>query len=426
MGQTNAIRVQFDPYELITSSINAARQEMAFTGYFQTGDVVSIVSRDANGCVLSTLATGLTVGAIEDGDALVFNTTVDTTTALPAGGVGWYVVADPIDDVQEAIDRLYRTGAEDLFQLSADVNDSVSAFPGAGLTTLYVDDVSLFRAGDSVVITSDQGLLATTTIDSVLINADEINNQSAIIIDNEYDFSLNTGIRILSTDVTTEDVITRLRENIDAIDQPIENEYIGVGDCNNVVFDTNSLFLQGSSKLLLDGRRLRLGTAGTRAEGVFGAGNSELTYTSMVLGLAGNTIDVSVVSASGFDVTVSGSYEAGTLAVVANNNSNAGTAAQIAAAINADTDAQKLVQVVYGGTGAGTVAAFALTSLSGGLNDGTGDYAELPQVFDNEISQTGYKWLSLHIRPDQNNRLNSPPTGTEELVVDYRKALTNA
>jgi len=426
MGQTNAIRVQFDPAQLITSSVNAARQTMAFTGYFELNDSVSVVARSASGCTISVLATGLSVEAIEDGVALTFDSPVDTTTSLPAGAVGWYVIADPIDDAQEAIDRLYRQAATQLFQLSQPVVDSVSATPSGTKTTLYVDDVGLFRVGDSVVVTSDQGVQSTTTIDAININADEINNRSAIVINESVDLSAATNINLLSTDVTVQDVVTRLRENIDAIDQPVENEYIGTGDCSSTVFDVNNLFLSGTSKLLLDGRRLRLGTAGTLAGNVFGSGDDELTYQSLVLGTAGNLIDVAVVNAAGFDVTVSGSFEDGTLAVVANNNSNAGTAAQIAAAINADLEAQKLVTVVYGGTGGDPVTPFALTSLSGGLNDGTGDYAEMPQVLNNLVSQTGFKWVSLHIRPLENNRLSVPPRDSEELVIDYRRALTNA
>jgi hypothetical protein len=426
MGQTNAIRVQFDPAELITSSLNSARQTMAFTGYFEIGDDVSIVAKDANGCIISVLATGVGVLAIEDGIALTFDQLVDTTTALPAGAVGWYVIDDPIDDAQAAIDRLYRQAATDLFQLVEDVVDSVSSTPIAGQTTLYVDDVNLFRVGDGVVITSDQGVLSTTTILDIDINADEINNRSAIVINDDIDLTSNTNVRILSTDVTVKEVIDRIRENIDAIDQPIENEYVGTGDCDSVVFDANSLFLSGSSKLLMDGRRLRLGTAGTLANNSFGAGNAALSYYSLVLGTAGNQIDVQVSGGAGLTVAVTGSYQAGTLAVIANSSGGTATAAQIAAAINADAEAQRLVQVVYGGNGSGVVTPFGLTALSGGLNDGVGDYAEMPQVYNNLISQTGYKWLSLHIRPLESNRLSVPPSNTEELVLDYRRALTNA
>jgi hypothetical protein len=84
-----------------------------------------------------------------------------------------------------------------------------------------------------------------------------------------------------------------------------------------------------------------------------------------------------------------------------------------------------LVQVQYGGDGTGVVSTFGATSLAGGADNGTGDYAELPQVFENLIAQTGYKWISFHIRPSERNRMKIPPTNSEELVIDYRKPLHN-
>jgi len=67
----------------------------------------------------------------------------------------------------------------------------------------------------------------------------------------------------------------------------------------------------------------------------------------------------------------------------------------------------------------------AATPLAGGLNDATFDYAELEQVYKNNISATGYKWIAFNVRPDQKNRMKVPPQDSEELYMDYRTALVN-
>lgn len=434
MGQTNLIRTEFCPVELITSSLDSPQQTMAFTDYFNYGDTVDIVAMDGNSCCFigAPLATGLTVSGIVDCESLVFDVSVDTSTALPAGATGWYAVAKNIDDGQAAIDRLYRRlgcGSEaKKFQICQMIVDSVSAFPSAGQTTLYVPDIDLFRAGDDVTISCSGEAVMTNTalILSVNANADEANNLSSIVIDESLDLAGHINCQICSNSLTIVNIVERLKENIDKIDDPVENEFISIGNCDDTVFQTDNLFLQGTSKLLLDGRRLRLGTAGTRAAYVHGAGNAELTFTSMVLGTNGNDIKVEIVSAPGTAVTVTGDFDANTQKVSVNNNSGTATAEQIADAINADASAQKLVQVQFGGDGTGTPAALAATNLAGGMNDGTGDYAELPPIINNEITLTGYQWLSLWILPDDRNRLSVPPIDSEELVVDYRKALTNA
>lgn len=430
MGQTNLIRTQFDACELITSSANLARQDLAFTGYFEVGDTVDVVAaKIVNGecCIVSTLADNLTILAIETNDSLVFSATVDTTTALPPGATGWYVVPQQIDDGNAAIDRLYRRSGERIIQICVnEVQASLQNAPLAGQTTLYVDDISLLRAGDPIQVIADSGLLANANIVSLAPNADDTNNYSTVVIDVVLDTSAETNVVICSTDLTEIVILDRLRENIDKIDQPVENEFIDLGDCENTVFSTDGLFLAGTSKLLLDGRRLRLGACGTRAthtQGTYPANNDALKYTSMVMGLDGNSVDVSVTAGAGLTVTVSGSYPSFT--VDCTDDSGAATAQQIADAINADAVAQRIVQVQYGGDGTGVVAPFAAASMAGGLDDGTGDYCEVEQVKNNAIVNTGFKWVSLHIRPNEKNRLNKPPRDSEELVIDYRKALTN-
>lgn len=432
MGQTNLIRTEFMPCEILTSSVDSTLQELAFTSYFKVGDLVDVVAKDSHGCYVgSALAENLTVCGILSCESLTFDASVDTTTALPAGGVGWYAVAKAIDDGQEAIDRLYRCYTKfdtaGNYQICEDIVDSVSAFPSAGQTTLYVNDVNCFLAGDAYQVTcSGTGLAASGSIVEVDEEADEANNMSRIVIDVAVDLSGETGCQICSTDLSIKDIIMRLKQTIDLIDRPVENELIGQGDCDQVAFETDELFLAGSSKLLLDGRRLTLGTAGTRATYVHGAGNAELTYTSMVLGTNGNDVSVEIVSAAGTAVTVTGSFEDGDKLISVNNDSGTATAEEIADAINADSDARKWVQVQFGGDGTGTPAALSATNLAGGLDDGTGDYAELRPIIDNEITLTGYKWVSLWILPDDRNRLKLAPRDSEDIVIDYRRPLHNA
>jgi hypothetical protein len=110
--------------------------------------------------------------------------------------------------------------------------------------------------------------------------------------------------------------------------------------------------------------------------------------------------------------------------VTVNDNGGTATAKDIANAINADVVAKRLVQVQYNLDGLGL---FVATSglLAGGLDDGTGDYAELEQIFGNNISGTGFKWVAFHIRPNERNRMDEPPEDDEDIAIDYRKATEN-
>jgi hypothetical protein len=255
--------------------------------------------------------------------------------------------------------------------------------------------------------------------------ADEANNRSEIVINSAtLDTTGLTNPRFQLV-MSVCSGLNRLRSDIDLIDKPVENEDLDTPNCSLTAFEADRLFKSGTSKLYLDGRKLRLGTAGSRAAVTVGAGNSALLYTSMILGTDGNKTDVSVTAGAGLTVTVSGNFTTGYVVDVTDNG-GAATSAQIAAAINADANSKRIVQVRYGGTGAGVVAPFVATPLTGGLNNGTGDYAELPQVIENQISLTGYKWVSLWILPGDRNRLNSPPRNSEELSMDYRTILYNA
>ena len=437
MGQTNLIRTQFCPVELITSSEDNKRQELAFTSYFKVGDLVDIVAlKDGECCPLGTLASDLVVEAIEKHTAINFTTSVDTSTALPAGATGWYAVAKNIDDGQEAIDRLYRTYTNGKNPFGVCVNITAFALdtPSLGQATYDVPDVSFWRAGDTATIICDDGVAGEATVLSVNENADDSDNSATLVLDDNIDLSAKTGCHTCIKDITMSDAIKRNKEDIDTIDKPVENEFIDVGDCEHTVFETDNLFLQGTSKLLLDGRRLRLGTCGTLASLTNDSGNAQIILTSLILGTKGNDTELILTDPGGpssaLSVSVTLDFDNGhTIDVSLETDGGSAiisTAQDVVDAINADADAKRIVLAQYGGDGTGVQSALTSTPLTGGLDDGTGDYCEIEQVFENSIANTGYKWLSLWILPDDNNRLNMPPRSSEELIVDYRLPLSNA
>jgi hypothetical protein len=418
--QPNLERTYFRPQQEITSLADSTIQNLAFTGYYEVGDTVDIIDVGPDGCRISILGTR-TIVAIEKDEHLIFDSTIDTSLATGTP----YAFVRNIDDGQEAIDRLYhkvQLGQECEFLVPI-INQSLNQ-PVGGKTTYAVADIGTLRAGDVIKVIADEGLVGSATIDSVDPKADESGNYSIVVINAVVDTSTFTNPKIQAiTPVCT--VVDRLRDDIDKIDLPVENEALDTPDCLRTAFETDYLFRAGSTKLYLDGVRLKLGTVGTRAILTQGAGNSALTFTSMILGTSGNATKVAVVAGAGFTISVTGDFTSGhTISI--NDNGGAATAAQIAAALNADAIAKRLVQVVYGGDGSGVVAAFAATNLASGANDGSGDYAEIPQVINNQISNTGYKWVSLWILPTDRNRLNKPPRNSEELIIDYRRIMYNA
>ena len=426
MGQINLIRTQFKGWADVTTPANSANQEVDRIEYFRTGDSVTVLDVDACGNVISTLASGVTVNGIDPINSVLFlDSAVDTTAATGTA----VIVADAIDDGQEAIDRLYETiGTNSAADINFDVTEAITGqtvdSPIVGQSTLTVADAGFLEVGETYNIITDDGLEQTVTIVSVDINGDEANNQATVVIDS------NTAIvganpYLLSTDYSVEEALIYLREQIDKIDQPIENEVIGVGDCLPV-YETANYYLPGSLKVLLDGVRKMPGTAGTRATLVQGTGDSALTFTSMILGTDGNTkVQVEVVSGAGLGVTVTGNYATGFLVQV-NDNGGAATSQEIAEAINADATASRLVQVQWGGAGTGVVTAFGPSNLAGGLDDGTGEVVELAPVINNQITLTGYKFFAFRLDPNDRNRMNAIPQGDEDILVDYRRALVNA
>ena len=436
MGQTNARRGQFKPRETITSSVNDDVQTMARTCLFEKSDTVDVIDVDANGNILSVLANNLTILAINPDISVVLSSAVDTSAA-----VGTPMLRNQsIQNIQFALERLYCrkfTGAID-FPITQDILAQSLNDPIGGQATYDVDDISFLKsgAGQLVDILADEGIVAIgVTIISVAPKADDANNRAIIVTSPSTDTSAFTNPFIVTTNLTVRQAILGLQEDIDTIDKPFLNRDLAplLGDGVNTAFENEALFVQGTSQYMIDGNRKKLGTAGTRAALIQGAGDAELTFTSMLLGLYGNEVRVEVVAGAGFTIAVvqnfaslgNGSLAPSDTLIQINDNTGAATSEEIADNLNAHATVKRIVLVQWGGDGTGVVAPFGPTALAGGLDNGIGDYAELEQIFENEILSTGFKWLSLHIRPDEILRMDAPPEDDEENYIDYKRALVN-
>jgi hypothetical protein len=433
MGQVRLERTHFEPRVTVLSPKNDDKQDVDFVGYFEINDIVDVIDVDAAGNITSVIADNVQVLAINQGsNFLVLDTVVDTTTAIGTP----MIRVQEIDDGFLAIDRLYRRKLKGpiSFLLISDIEAQELNSPIGGQTKYDIDDAAFWKAGDVVDILADEGIIqSNVTIVSVDPNADATNNKATVVVSGVYDTSSFTNPFMLNKTITYADAIKRNQERIDGMDTPIENQDLGLGNSLDTAWETPQLFVESSSKLFIDGKRLKKGIAGTRATHTEGAGNSQLIVTSMLLGILGNEVEIVVQAGAGLSVSVTKAYNNSSSQIVpgstsyivtVNDNGGAATSQDIADAINADSEAKRIMQVQYGGDGTGLVSTFS-TNLAGGLDDGTGDYAELEQIFENFITGTGFKWVSLHMRPNERNRLSSPPIDDEELCIDFRKATEN-
>ncbi len=432
MGQINLKRTQFKARETVTSPQDSAQQPVALTKFFEIGDVVDVIDVDTNGNVTSTLANNLTVLGIVTNAELNLSSTVDTTAAIGTP----MIRNQSIDDGQDAMERAFcRKLVGDVnFDLTQLILDKGVNEPSGGRTTYDIADASFWRAGDLTDVYDNTGLIASDlVIESVNINADDTLNKATIVVVAVQDVTLPNTPFLLNKTITAQKAILRNQERIDEIDRPVKNDNFGVGDGACTVFKTSNLFVAQSTDFLIDGRKQTLGTAGDRATLVQDSGDAELTFTSMILGLLGNEIEVEVQSGAGFTVAVvkdfkvsgSGSFTNSQYLIQVNDNGGAATAEELADAINADVLAQRIVQVQFGGDGSTVTAAFGPTNLAAGADNGLGDYAELEQIFENAIATTGYNYCSSHIRPDEVNRMPEPPADDEDIGFGYFRAADN-
>jgi len=443
MGQGNIKRLQFIPRVTVLNPKNDDIQDVDFTGYFEINDKVDVIDVDSEGNVIGVLANNLSVLAIDPETSLTLSAAVDTTAATGTPKIR----CQEIDDGQDAIDRLYRRRLSGKLEMTLRQNILAQQLnkPSAGQTTFEVEDASLWRAGDTVDVLADEGIVDDdSTIVSVSPNADDSNNRATIVVDEVIDALASTNPFILNTALTVDKAIVRNQERIDELDRPVENEdgnvINGESEGTLTAFETEFLFRQYSSKVYIDGTKKKLGTAGTRATLSQGSGDSQLICDSMLMGLLGNEVEIEVVDAAGLAVSVTKTFKANSTEIISaqtqylvqvNSNSGSATAKEICDAINADSVAKRIVQMKFGGDGSGVVTPFGPTSLAGGLDDGTGDYAEIEQVrYVNDgtslvNANTGYKWISFHIRPDERNRMNEPLEQDEEIELAYRRPMEN-
>jgi hypothetical protein len=433
MGQTWMKRLHFKAREECTNPQNSAQQEVALTCFFEIGDVVDVVDVDVNGNVTAVLADNLTVlGKVVDQE-ISLSAVVDTTAAVGTP----MIINQTIDDGQAALERAFCrpiVPGESQFVLTQAILDKSLNDPSAGKTKYDIADSSFWRAGDLTDIYDDDGLVGSDfVIDSVNINADDTLNKATIVINSVQDVDLLKNPFLLNKTITVQKAVLRNQERIDEIDRPTKNDYWGVGDGALTCFKTSNLFVAQSSDLFFDGRKQTLGLAGTRATLTQDTGNAQLIYTSMILGLLGNEVEVEVQAGAGFTITVvkdfkvsgSGSFTNAQYLIQINDNGGAATSQEIADALNADAEVQRIIQVQYGGDGTGVPAVFGPTNLAGGLDDGTGDYAEVEQIFENAIATTGFKYMSWHIRPNERNRMPEPPADDEDIIFGYARAHDN-
>lgn len=430
MSNRNARRVQTKFRVTCTTPTNNVRQDVSKTKFFEKDDIVDVIDVDANGNIISVLSENNKVVSIIPNSALILDVIVDTTAATGTP----MIRNQTLDDGQSAFERLFcRNASPGAMTLIQNIEAQELNAPVVGQTIFDVDDTTLFRVGDLVDIIADEGdIQLGVTIAAVNVNGDAANNKSTIVVTGVVDTSTFTN-PIMTLTITTEQAILRNQERIDGMDLPVENQDLGEGEGTLTAFKTPDLFVEGSSKIFMAGRQ-KLGLAGTRASHSEGAASAQLIATSMILGTLGNEVEIEVVNAASLTVTVTKTFKvtnSGTdfsqsqYLVQVNSNSGTATSKEIADAINADSIAQRIMQVQYGGDGSGVVTPFAAVNLLGGLDDGTKDYGELEQIFENSIIGTGFKWISYHIRPNERNRMDAPPEDDEEICADYRKATEN-
>lgn len=431
MGQINAERIQTIARKQITSAINDDAQTVNSTTCFKVGDVVDLILVDEHGCVSGIVQSGLTVSGVCPGASFVFDAPVDTSA--PPAGFSYYVENRELNDAQEMFDRLCECYTEPQvypFTIAPGINAQSLNDPIGGQATYTLEsDALCFDTGDTVQIICAEGIAG----DAIVVSRNISNG--TITLDESIDLTAFTDCKMVNTSLTLAQIIGRLKDLISDI--PVCNECLDEPDCDNTAYEVDSLFIVNSSKVYQDGARLKKTDCGTRASLTTGAGDSELSLTSMVLGLRGNNISFEMLDPaaanSPLSVTVTGNIDDGTKLISVSLETDGGssiisTAQDVADLLNSDAETIRLVQAIWGGTGLGVVSATASAPLTGGLNDYAepGDYCELEQVQANSLTGGGYKWISLWIMPDtfqHRNRKHSAPRDDEELCIDYRSSV---
>ena len=167
---------------------------------------------------------------------------------------------------------------------------------------------------------------------------------------------------------------------------------LGKNDPNTVIGDRDLL--------------LGFGTKATLTTAMAGADN-DLTFTAKNADYGGNAVRVAFVNPGGTltrNIVVAGNDITVNLATTAGAIAGTETATSIAASVNADPAASLLVSaaVKVGDTGAGVVAAFALTNLTGGA------YTKGQQRGDGSAS-------GASVLGHEEDRITAPGTGLSRI-----------
>lgn len=135
-----------------------------------------------------------------------------------------------------------------------------------------------------------------------------------------------------------------------------------------MIFDTTTLTISRVSGRVLSAPEVKASVT-TSLTGT----NNDMTYTSKLVGVLGNTVSVRYVDLSGIDKTLSVSVSVNAITVnLATDGLGAitSTAALIKAAIEASSTANALVAITYpaGNDGSGIVTEMSAVTLSGGID----------------------------------------------------------
>lgn len=139
--------------------------------------------------------------------------------------------------------------------------------------------------------------------------------------------------------------------------------------------------------------------------------DNDLTFTAKEWGVGGNSVRVAFVNPGGTvgrTIVVAGKDITVNLAVTAGAINGTETATSIAASLNADAAASALISaaVATGNSGAGVVAAFALTALAGGVTNFT------------ELRQNGPGGRVRQVLGREEDTLTRPSTAGKRAVPD--------
>jgi hypothetical protein len=426
MPQSDAIRIQYEVCKDITSTANDDIQTLTDTTLLCTGDTVNFYEKDASGCIdWNNLLGQRTISGICTNASVVVDSPIDLSS-LTAGSTPVMCVVD-LDNVQKAGDRQddYTQPETYKYRIQPAITGSEYDVPIIGQARHQVAECAfLFQAGDSYQIICDSGVVAS----GLVISSDAGNEK--VVIDDNTDLTAETGCKLINTSLTLAEHLKRLKTAVLG-GIPVYHDDLGKGDCDHTAFEVSSIFLPGTTRVKLDGNEPNLGTCGTVAtldHGTFPGNDDALRFTSLVTGKHGNTrFQVEIIASAGTAVTVTGSWENSDILISIDNDNGAATAATLAAALTADPDASRYFHVQYGGDGTGFPAALAATNLAGGLDDYTGQYCEIEQLEANVITGTGFKWVSLHIDPDDVNLANpnnmqEPPRTSECVFAHYDKS----